>query len=276
MDICFFDNVKYGEHERNILDVAFPAGASGRADLVLMIHGGAWTAGNKDMYKNMIEAVSAKGYVAAAVNYRYICETVSCHDIINDVTAALLKIKAMGTERGIDIKKVLLSGVSAGAHISLQYAYTMANTAPIKPAAVVSLCGPTDLVSDAAAEKFIYHNEMGGPELILKLISCLCGRRVTEENMKDAEIINAVKAVSPLSFVDKDSVPTVIRHGEADTIVPYENALALDRALTECGVPHDFVPFPHSGHGLDKDPDSQERGEALTWEYIEKYLKKVE
>lgn len=276
MDICFFDNVKYGEHERNILDVSFPDGVSGRVDLVLMIHGGAWTAGNKDMYKNMAEAVSAKGYAAAAVNYRYICETVSCHDIMNDISAALLKIKTMGTERGIDIEKVLLSGVSAGAHISLQYAYSMAKSAPIKPAAVVSLCGPADMVSETAAEKFIYHNEMGGPELIFDLVSWLGGRRITEENMNDEESLSAMKAVSPVFFVNRDTVPTVICHGEEDIIVPYENALALDKALTECGVAHDLVPYPHSGHGLDKDPESTKRGEALTWEYIGRYLTKAE
>ena len=159
-------DIRYGNHERHMVDIAFPCGATGDVDLVLMIHGGGWTAGDKSLYHGEIEKFAGSGVVAATMNYRYATESVSCLDILDDITAALAKIKEVALQKGIKISRALLTGLSAGGHLSLLYAYARADEAPIRPAAVIEQSGPADMVSDEAIEKFIYDNEAGGSDEI--------------------------------------------------------------------------------------------------------------
>ena len=61
-------------------------------------------------------------------------------------------------------------------------------------------------------------------------------------------------------------------HGTADTIVPYSNALRLNAALMNAGVPFDFVTFQDTGHALVGDLAAAARFQALTAQYIAAYL----
>ena len=265
-------NIRYGTHERHAFDIAFPCGATGDVDLVLIIHGGGWTAGDKSVYSGEIEKIAEGGVVSATMNYRYASENVSCLDILDDITAALAKIKEVAAQKGIKISRALLTGLSAGGHLSLLYAYARADEAPIRPAAVVEQSGPADMFSDEAVEKFIYDNEAGGSDEIFLLFSKCCGVKTNEENRKSPEVLEAARKASPVCFVDENTVPTVICHAVNDRIVPYCNATALEKELEKHGVTHDFVSFPTSGHCLEKDPDSTAEMWRLTWEYINKYL----
>ena len=272
MDTLFMENVIYGTEERQHIDIAFPPDAAGRVDLVLMIHGGAWSSGDKSCYREEILRFAEKGVVAASMNYRYISDTTDCTDILDDITAALQKVKSVGTDRGTDIRKVLLTGLSAGGHLSLLYAYSRRKEAPILPAAVVSLSGPADLYSEKSVMEFAQHNEMGDSAAIFALFSKCCGMHVTAGNFLSDPVSSALKRISPLYFVTPDTVPTVICHAIHDAIVPYGNAAALDRALTESGVEHTLISYPHSTHVLCGDPDCTAKENAKMREYIEKYL----
>lgn len=267
-----YNNLRYGDAERNVFDIAFPKKAKGDVDLILYIHGGGWIAGDKNSYIKDLGRRAKSGYVAAAMNYRYTCDDVNCFDILDDITACLEAIKAKGIEKGININKVLLTGHSAGAHLSLFYAYTKADEAPVKPAAVVEMSGPTDIATKEAADFYIFKNETPTGELFNTIFSDLCGKDFTAKNYYDEDSQKLLKSVSPLYFVNESCVPTVICHGKKDTIVPYSNAVDLDRALTEKGVEHTLITFPNSDHGLESDPDCSEEMNRVTDEYLSRYL----
>ena len=130
-------NLSYGSGERQKLDLCIPNDASGDLGLVLFIHGGAWIAGDKGSYKNGVKSASETyGFAGASINYRYISDEIDFNDILDDIDAALACIKAKGAELGVNINKVLLTGDSAGGHLSLLYAYSRAGTAPIAPNAL--------------------------------------------------------------------------------------------------------------------------------------------
>lgn len=276
MKTVLLKNVRYGDAERNVVDISFPKKAEGRTDLILMIHGGAWVAGDKDSYTDAIRDRAENGLVAAAMNYRYMSDAVHADDMLDDITAALGVIREEGEKRGISIEKVLLTGASAGAHLSLLYAYSRYEEAPIKPAAVVSYCGPADMASESAQQSFILHNELGDSNLMANLMTWLSGVTVTPDNYRSEAAVKALEHASPLYYVNKDTVPTVVCHGEVDTIVPYANAVALDKALTDNGVDHVFISYPSSGHGLDADPDCSAEAEKYTDIFIGKYLVRYE
>ena len=186
------------------------------------------------------------------------------------IEAPLVKVSApvrsKAAENGVNIEKVLLSGKSAGGHLSLFYAYSRKDTAPITPAAVVSYCGPTDL----ADINFYYNNGMGDTDFVCQVMSYACGKYFTMDTKDEAAA--ALAAVSPITYVDENTVPTVIAHGVKDDIVPFTNAEALDAKLTEYGVTHDFVIYPNSNHHLVDDPDCAQRADALLHQYAAAYL----
>ncbi len=261
-------DASYGSDERQVLNLYIPKDNDGTVGLVLLIHGGAWIAGSKDDYpeSTLRDVSETLGLACASISYRYLSENVDLNDIADDVGAALQFIKEKGADHNVNINKVLLTGFSAGAHLSLFYAYSRKDTAPIEPVAVVSNSGPTDL----ADINFYYNNALGDTDYVCFLMSYACGQSFTIDTKEQADA--ALAAVSPITYVNENTVPTVIAHGEKDTIVPFTNAQNLDAKLTEYGVKHDFVVFPNSDHSLANDPDKSQETTDLLIQYAKEYL----
>ncbi|MFN9956746.1 MAG: alpha/beta hydrolase family protein, partial [bacterium] len=56
-------------------------------------------------------------------------------------------------------------------------------------------------------------------------------------------------AVSPITYVDKDSPPTLILHGTHDALVPYAQSEEFAEAMTKNGASVWLQKFPGAGHG---------------------------
>lgn len=266
-EAVLYENISYGEHERNVLDLYLPETNDGEIGLILLIHGGAWVAGDKSGYSSAAEEFCENyGYATATMNYRYVGNGVTLFDVADDISAALAKIKETAAQKGVEINKVLLTGASAGGHLSMFYAYSRADEAAITPVAVVNYCGPTDLTD----EKFYIDNDMGDSEFLASLFSMCIGETFTYAQR--AEYAEKLKAVSPLYYVNENTVPTAINHGMKDTIVPFSNATALAEALEANGVKYDFNAYPNSGHGLSSDKESQKTADKLMESYAATYL----
>ena len=257
--------------ERQMYDLVIPRSASGSTGLILCIHGGAWVAGSKSSYTDPIMQYSNNhGFAAACINYRFVSETVGFDEQLDDISSALEAIRAKGKAYGVDFDKVMLTGISAGGHLSLLYAYSRKDAAPVKPVCVVEFCGPTDL-----AHPFYYSAEnslaqTGDEDFVRNILSRGIKFSIFPDDFDAAK--PALQKYSPIHFVNADTVPTVFAHGEQDTIVPYQNAIDLDETLTVYGVEHTFVSFPNSGHGCE-DEASMSRMMTLFFDYAEKYLK---
>lgn len=265
VDYASFENVSYGTESRQVLDLYIPEDNDGTVGLVLMIHGGSWIAGDKSAYTGDAKNIADNhGCAAATISYSYLSEDVTMYDILDDISAATSKIKSIGEENGVTIDKMILTGMSAGGHLSMLYAYSKAETSAIKPVAVVNFCGPTNL----ADENFL--NSDIGSEGICTLFTWATGSEITAENLADSAA--ALLAISPITYANS-AVPTVIAHGEKDATVPYSNALALVAALETAGVKYDFVSYPNSGHSLSDDQDCADKTYSLFIQYIDEYLK---
>lgn len=263
-----YTDTPYGNDERQRLDLALPKGATGEVGLMLFIHGGGWSAGDKSGYVNELSEWSGtRGFAAAAINYRYASDEVHVEDIIYDITNALAKIKEVAAEHGINVTRVMLQGGSAGAHLSLLYAYKIGDDAPIKPVAIASYAGPTDLTD----ERYFVNNPLLSD--IERMFSRLCGCDVEADRLDVIE--GALLYASPVSYVKESSVPTLIFQGACDDVVPYTNAITLDELLSEYGVAHELILYPNSSHGLGDDPECAERANELLLEYANKYLKEA-
>lgn len=257
-------NFSYGSHVRQKMDLFIPT-TSNSVGLILFIHGGGWSAGDKNVYISSLKEWCNRGYAALAVNYRYANgKNIGNNQIMDDITTALVAAKKLAQNSGVTLSKMLLTGASAGGHLSLMYAYSQQSVSPIEPAAVVSFCGPADLFDVNFFDK---SNELY--DALCNMISNFISVHVNAENRELYKTI--LLKNSPISYVD-NAVPTVICHGELDNIVPYSNATTLYAYLQEAGVQSDFINFPHSGHGLDQDLDKMTQANSLMLEYAETYL----
>ena len=258
-----FLDVSYGPNARQTFDLYLPGEKGSTAGLILYIHGGAWTAGDKAVYQPAIREIAENcGYAAASINFRFLTTGVTMREILDDVNAAVSAIYEKAKTEGFVLKRMITTGMSAGAHLALMYAYNTPAGAKIEPVAVCSQCAPTDL-----SDPNFYADGMMFQNSYLQLAAAVVGQDVTTD-----VIARFTAQYSPVTYA-ANAVPTVIAHGERDTIVPYSNAVSLDAALTANNVPHLFISYPNSNHALESDPDCAKAYAQAFSAYAAEYLR---
>ncbi len=118
-----FADVKYGPHERNVLDF-WQAKSDKPAPVVVFIHGGGFTAGDKSKARGdkMLQQCLDSGVSFAAINYRY-RTTAPLQDVLRDCARAVQFIRSKSGEWSIDKTRLASYGGSAGAGTSLWLAF---------------------------------------------------------------------------------------------------------------------------------------------------------
>lgn len=111
-------NVSYGPHERNVLDF-WKAKSNGPAPLVIYIHGGGFTQGNKETVNPLLlSGCLSQGISVAAINYRYSTQAPYPAPMM-DSARAVQFLRLHAAEWNLDPKAFGATGGSAGAGISL-------------------------------------------------------------------------------------------------------------------------------------------------------------
>ena len=256
----------YGSADTQTLDLYLPLGKTS-AGLILFLHGGAWVTGSKESYTSDARSWRTQGYATATMNYRFLGDGVLFSDQLADITAALNAIVQTARFNGVTLTKVGFVGQSAGAHLALLYAYTRTAESPLPPATVISSSAPTDFTDP----EFIRSSDMVQSVITNIGLDPNLVAAAMESGLAEA-FMPTLRSISPAKQVTASSVPTLMAHGTADTIVPYSNALRLDAALTNAGVRHDFVTFQNAGHALVGDLTAAARFRTLIAQYIGAYL----
>ncbi|MDE2437037.1 MAG: alpha/beta hydrolase [Sphingomonadales bacterium] len=110
--------LSYGRDPLQVLDFYPAHNATGRAPLVVFVHGGGWKRGNKDNADGGWKAphYTAAGYAYASINYRLVPDA-TVEQQGADIAAALKYLLDRAAALGIDPTRVVLMGHSAGAHL---------------------------------------------------------------------------------------------------------------------------------------------------------------
>ena len=111
-------DVAYGSDPAQRLDVYLPAQAQA-APVVFMVHGGAWMVGDKAAAKvvdNKVAHWLPQGVALVSINYR-MSRAPRVLDQVDDVARALALVQARASGWGLDTRRVLVMGHSAGAHL---------------------------------------------------------------------------------------------------------------------------------------------------------------
>ena len=119
-NITFYQNIEYGENERNKLDIIIPKSNS-KTPLVIYLHGGGYKGGKKEhsYRKNNIGRISEilnNKIAFAAINYSFLNNEDGLISSLNDAKLALQFLKYNHNKFNLDKNRVVIWGVSSGAN----------------------------------------------------------------------------------------------------------------------------------------------------------------
>lgn len=122
--------VRYGEHERHVIDF-WQAKSDTPTPLVFVIHGGGWQGGSKERVNRFadVQALLDAGISVAACNYRYVKQAVEegvkppVKAPLHDAARALQFVRSKAEAWNLDKQRIGAAGGSAGACSSLWLAF---------------------------------------------------------------------------------------------------------------------------------------------------------
>ncbi|MCA9140809.1 MAG: alpha/beta hydrolase [Planctomycetales bacterium] len=211
--------------------------------VVLVVHGGGWATGTKWTMDRHARQLAKNGFAVVSINYR-LAPTSKFPDQVDDVRSALVWITEHAETYSLDTDRVGLYGYSAGGHL-----VSLVATLADEPWSSVrqTTSWPKD---DARWQKIpkIRAVCIGGPPTDFRnlpldntaLSFFLGGSR--------RERPDVYTAASPIVYTSPTDPPFQIIHGEADGIVPVDNAKDFHQALVKSNVPSTLHTLPGKGH----------------------------
>jgi acetyl esterase/lipase len=242
------------------LDVFTPkAGANGAAIIAVM--SGGWYSSHDWIQPPMFQEYLNRGYTVFAVVHG--CQPkFAIPEIIEDMHRSIRFVRYNAKRFNIDPGRIGITGASAGGHLSLMMgmagkegdpnAKDPVDRVPSRVQAVACFFPPTDFLnygkpgytaldalkgelSDFKAPFDFTEFDAASKRIVL----------ITDEKRR----LDICREISPITHVSADDPPTLIIHGEADHLVPIQQAEEMVEKLKAAGVTAELVRKPGVGHG---------------------------
>jgi acetyl esterase/lipase len=265
-----------------------PEGVAHTGLALIYFHGGAWQALDKDfLTQPLFRRLAGQGHVIMDVAYS-LAPGADLNRMLGDVKQAIVWMKAHALEYKVNPERIVLMGVSGGAHLALLAAYApgapafqmVSPTADMSVRAVVSMFGMTDL--DAFFQEY-GRSTRKQPETSAQITDDLRPRihdktwldrfmtrsrafpAYRHANMPGGalllvyllggtlkEIPEAYRQASPLAHVGAQCPPTLQIFDANDFIIDASHGRRLHQALCAAGVPSVYIEIPETVHGFDQ------------------------
>jgi len=237
LDIVY---ARYGTRELH-LDLFSPKGNHERRPCIVVVHGGGWLKGDKSKFRALGQALAARGYVTAAVEYRLGGEA-RFPAGIQDCNAAVRFLRAHADRYGIDPERIGAVGGSAGGHL----VGLMATAPHIKEfqgnggspqqssvlQAAVVMAGPLELATGPVADRSRKFPKRSNANRWL-------GKTIDEAP-------ELYRKASPITHVSRKTPPILFMAGELDH--PERNA-ATRKKLKALGIETGIYTVKGARHG---------------------------
>ena len=221
------------------------------APLLINIHGGGWNKGVKESQTGF-NTFFKKGFAVANIEYR-LSGQATAPAAVEDTRCALLYLIGHAKELNIDPQRIVIMGGSAGGHLALmggllandhRFDKNCTTVENVKVAAIIDKYGITDVWGWAY-----------GPGKTSRSATQWLGDKAKDQAF--------AASVSPITYVNKNSPPVFIVHGDADPTVPYAQSVELHRRLKEAGVKTEFMTVPGGLHGKFEKEQNTELNKAI-------------
>ena len=272
-------DVVYGHKDGMALtyDVLKPAANPNGAG-VLYIESGGWRSSWRPIERSQsrFEALLSEGFTVFIVRHgsapRY-----NAHEIYGDVQRAVRFVRLQAETYGVDPDRLGVHGGSAGGHLSLMLGLASDTGDPAaedevlrgssQVAAVVAYYPPVDLrpqsgsgvdFPPATTESYFYSDGLDVP-------------RATERWAALNVDQGVAASISPITHVSSDDPPTLLVHGDADTIVDLNASQMIHAAFEKNNVETALVVIEGAGHGFSEPEDRARATDALV-DWFETHL----
>jgi acetyl esterase/lipase len=170
-------------------------------------------------------------------------------EIVDDVNRAVRYIRHHARQYGVDPDHLGVSGGSAGGHLSLMLA-TCGGPGPADAAdpvdressavqAVAIFYPVTDLLNLGNSTENLHDG--GAPKSFLKAFA--------QDPQNPAAWQVTGRSMSPIYHISRELPPTLIFHGDADTLVPPDQSQRFQSRAAELGRRVDLIIHPGGSHG---------------------------
>lgn len=246
-----------GDNYELKLNLYTPKHSAGPLPLVVMIHGGCWVEGSRGDLSFYGVKLAQLGYAAASIDYR-LADAAPYPAGVDDCRSAIQWLKDNASAYNIDPDRVALFGGSAGGHLVELIGYAASTPTEQHPSgpgpdvkAIVSFYGWSDLTDPSVREPYWNEAWLG---------------------KKYADAPELYKEASPITYVSRQSPPTILLQGTIDRVVPMSQSVKLADKLEANNVPYIYVPFEGQFHAFDFFQDTTERVMYLTEKFLAEYL----
>lgn len=242
--------IAYGPEALQFGELWLPRGRD-RHPVIVLIHGGCWRADlpGLELMDYMAADLRDRGYAVWNLEYRRIGHPGGGYPgTFQDIAAGLDRLRALAPEHSLDLRRVAVSGHSAGGHLALWAAardrlpagspLAAAHVLPVR--GVVSLAG----IADLDAYRRTGPDACGGPSTIDGLVG------VQQSGGRDVFADTSPPALLPLG--DRQ----VVISGALDPIVPPRFGQDYAAAAAARGDPAQSVVLEGAGHFEVIDPTS--------------------
>ena len=238
----------YGHrHGRELtLDVVSPAKRNG-IGVLLMVSGG-WKSSPGSFRPWMAAALLRRGYTVFAV-YHVSQPEVTVMEIAEDVNRAVRYMRHNALQYGVDPQRLGATGGSAGGHLSLM----LATRGCPGPAGALD---PVDSESSAVQAVAIFYpvtdllnlgnstenlGDGGPPKSFVRAFG------PNSTNLAVWKVIG--REMSPIYYITSNLPPTLIFHGDADTLVPLDQSERFQAEARKLGRTVELVVHHRGQHG---------------------------
>lgn len=226
-------NVSYGEHDQQKFDIYLPANRTLDTKIIILVHGGGWSAGDKEDMDAFVTVIQQDFSNIAVVNMNYRLSDDDNQPFpmqTDDITSVINQLKTDREFYTISDEFGFI-GASAGAQLSMLWSYVFDTENKVKM--VCSIVGPTNFTDPA------YLDNLDNP-LLQDFFSVF-----PDQTTKFLE------SVSPLHQVTASAPPTILFYGGQDPLVPTSQGTDMRDKLAELNVIHQFTLYENEGHGWD-------------------------
>jgi len=242
------------------LDVWYPRDNPNPTPTLVYIHGGGWIFGSKEGAVYQLLPFLEKGWRVVNVEYRMASNSLA-PGAVEDTRCALRWIYRNAKQYNFDTSKIVLTGHSAGGHLSLItgmlpdgtpldnrcYADEKYGDVKMKVAAIINWYGITDV-----------NDVIQGANLKNYAVMWMGSQ---------PNAVEVAKSVSPLTYVRADLPPILTIHGDKDDVVPFSHATRLHEALDKAKVTNKLYTVKNGGHGMFELKDYSAANEEI-WKFL--------
>jgi len=257
VDIKFDQPYAGNTNPKQMVDLYLPKKRANDKPLpvVVYIHGGGWSGGDRIGYGSAAAQQASSGnYAGVSVGYRLSGEA-KWPAQIYDCKAAIRWVRGHAKEYNLDPDRIAVQGGSAGGHLVSLLGLTAGvkelegdlgefTKLSSKVTCVINRCGPTDMAAPLMQGEAALKDDPA--------VSGLLGGSIKEK-------LAEAKAASPLTYVSKDAVPFLTAHGTMDMRVNFTNATNLDAALKKAGASSLLIAVTDGGHAMGGGPELEKR-----------------